>query len=115
MIKIELKTEFGAHEIVAADFDGERRPDIKGVIWRETTRTVRMASESEIEDGEDDPEEDDRPPRRRYPKSQNSDSVRPLSYYGIGCFIIIKNGRAIGIMSPKSFNARYRSLGHTIS
>lgn len=109
MIKIELKTEFGAHEITADDFDGEKRPDIKGVVWREPTRTVRLSSEQEIEDGEDDePEEDDRPPRRKFPRHQPG-SVGACSFYGIGCFIIVKNGRAIGIMSPKSFAAKYRS------
>lgn len=109
MIKIELKTEFGAHEITADDFDGSKRPDIKGVIWREPTRTVRLTAEHEEDDEVDEPDHDDeRPPRRRYPKP-NSDGVRPCSFYGIGCFIIVKNGRAIGIMSPKAFAAKYRS------
>lgn len=109
MIKIELKTEFGAHEITSFDFEGPKRPEIRGVVWREETRTVRMASESEVQDGEDDPEdEDERPPRRRYPSNKDG-SVHPLSFYGIGCFIIIKNGKAIGILGPKAFNLRYRT------
>lgn len=108
MIKIELKTEFGAHEITAADFDGPQRPDFKGVVWREPTRTVRLTSEQEIEDEDDSPEEEDRPPRRRFHKP-GSGTVGPCSFYGIGCFIIVKNGRAIGIMSPKAFAAKYRS------
>ena len=109
MIKIELKTEFGAHEITAADFDGPKRPDIKGVIWREPTRTVRLTAEHEQDDEEnDEPEYEDKPPRRRFSKP-DSYGVRPCSFYGIGCFIIVKNGRAIGIMSPKSFQTKYRS------
>lgn len=110
MIKIELKTEFGAHEITAADFDESPRPDFKGVVWRDPTRTVRLVSEQEIENEEEDdsPEEEDRPPRRKFSR-HHPGSVGPCSFYGIGCFIIVKNGRAIGIMSPKAFAAKYRS------
>lgn len=110
MIKIELKQEFVAHEITAADFDGEKRPDIRELLWRVPTRTVRM---TQVDDGdeEDDDEEYARIERKKpSPGRRAAEGVAPLSFYGIGCFIIVKNGRAIGIMSPTAFAQCYREV-----
>jgi hypothetical protein len=129
MIKIEPRVEYQAQEITARDFEPDPFPSpgekpathVPGVIYRDVTRTARLATDEELEDdgtvaAMDNAVDADEGRRPKRPRSDmhyeaRGRGVQPPgkhSFYGIGCFIIVKNGRAIDIIGPEELREKYR-------
>lgn len=123
MMKIEPRVEYAAQEITAADFeepfDFSR---VKGVLYRNETRTARLMNETELHyqnvdlAAEDVDADDDRPTKTYAASNRPKGSPRtpgapgPHSFYGIGCFIIMKNGKPIDIVNPQKLKEIYRAI-----
>lgn len=112
-VRLELRTEYSAYEITPQDFDSAVPTplrSLKGLVFRDETRTVRLATETEMED-EQYGDQCDAPTRyvTDRPK-KGTGAPGPCSFYGIGCWIICKNGRPIAIMAKDKLNERYKVM-----
>lgn len=113
MIRLELRVEYAAYEITETEFDSaipSPTRALPGLVWRDETRTVRMMTETEREDDctEQGHAPDKRPTRKRDYEPNTAATPGPCSYYGIGCWIVCKNGRPIAIMSKQKLAEVYR-------
>lgn len=125
MIKIEPRVEYAAQQITEGDFVFDvSLTHVQGIIYRKETRTARLMTDAKLtavdaecpEDDENDNLILDRLQRRNRSKRRHVDhqcGVTPpteFSFFGIGCWIILKNGNAIDIVGPEKFEELYRAI-----
>ena len=112
MVRLELRVEYAAYEITADEFDSaipSPTRSLPGLVYRDETRTVRLSTEEEQEDEGYSDKVDKRSTKRPYePHCGTPSKPGQYSYYGIGCWIVCKNGRPIAIMSSHKLAEVYK-------